>query len=286
MAFFAREKPEYVVMAAARVGGILANATYPADFISDNLAIQNNLIGAAHLNKVKRLVFLGSSCIYPRDAPQPLKEEHLLTGPLEVTNQWYAIAKIAGTKMCEAYRKQYGDDFITLMPTNLYGPGDNFDVETSHVLAALIRKFHEALPGEPVTLWGTGTPRREFLYSDALADAVVFVLEHPSESLHKAAVNGMLNVGVGEDLTISQLAELIRHVLGSRSEIRYDLSKPNGTPRKLLDVSRLVHLGWEARSPLEEGIRRTYKWYLENVIGELPRGQAATDARSPHPPAA
>ena len=260
---FAREKPEYVVMAAARVGGILANDTYPADFIADNLAIQDNVIRAAHEHGVKRLVFLGSSCIYPKLAPQPMKEEYLLTGPLEPTNEWYAIAKIAGTKMCEAYRKQSGDDFITLMPTNLYGPADNFDLEKSHVLAALIRKFQEGLPDDAVTLWGTGTPRREFLYSDDLADAVLFVLEHPEEALHAAAVNGMLNVGVGEDLTITELAETIKRVIGSRSPIQYDTSKPDGTPRKLLDVSRLHSLGWRAKTSLEEGIRKAYEWYLQ-----------------------
>lgn len=301
LAFFVREQPEYVVMAAARVGGILANASYPADFISDNLQIQDNVIRTAHRHGVTRMVFLGSSCIYPKHAPQPMKEEHLLTGSLEPTNQWYAIAKIAGTKMCEAYRKQYGDDFITLMPTNLYGPGDNFDLEKSHVLAALIRKVHEArgegpsgeakhregwgearhredwgeakgaaaeLRDAPVTLWGTGTPRREFLYSDDLADAIVFVLEHPEEPLHAAAVNGMLNVGVGEDLTIAELADLIRDVVGSRSDIVYDPSKPDGTPRKLLDVSRLSSLGWRAETPLREGIRKAYEWYVEHELAE------------------
>lgn len=264
--FFEREKPSFVVLAAAKVGGILANDRYPADFIADNLAIQDNLIRAAHENGVRRLVFLASSCIYPKHASQPLKEEYLLTGSLEPTNQWYAIAKIAGTKMCEAYRKQFGDDFITLMPTNLYGPHDSFDLETSHVLAALIRKFHDSKrpngDDEPVTLWGTGTPRREFLYSEDLADAVLFTLNAPEEDLHAAAQSGMLNVGVGEDLTITELAQLIREIAGSNSEIMYDTSKPDGTPRKLLDVTRMTELGWTARTPLRDGIQKAYDWYV------------------------
>lgn len=264
--FFEREKPSFVVLAAAKVGGILANDRYPADFIADNLAIQDNLIRAAHENGVRRLVFLASSCIYPKHASQPLKEEYLLTGSLEPTNQWYAIAKIAGTKMCEAYRKQFGDDFITLMPTNLYGPHDSFDLETSHVLAALIRKFHDSKRAngddEPVTLWGTGTPRREFLYSEDLADAVLFTLNAPEEDLHAAAQSGMLNVGVGEDLTITELAQLIREIAGSNSEIMYDTSKPDGTPRKLLDVTRMTELGWTARTPLRDGIQKAYDWYV------------------------
>lgn len=264
--FFKREKPSFAVLAAAKVGGILANDRYPADFIADNLAIQDNLIRAAHENGVRRLVFLASSCIYPKHASQPLKEEYLLTGSLEPTNQWYAIAKIAGTKMCEAYRKQFGDDFITLMPTNLYGPHDSFDLETSHVLAALIRKFHDSKRAngddEPVTLWGTGTPRREFLYSEDLADAVLFTLNAPEEDLHAAAQSGMLNVGVGEDLTITELAQLIREIAGSNSEIVYDTSKPDGTPRKLLDVTRMTELGWTARTPLRDGIQKAYDWYV------------------------
>ncbi len=290
-AFFIEQKPDFVVVAAARVGGIVANDRYPADFISDNLAIQTNVIRAAHKTGVKRLIFLGSSCIYPKHAPQPMREDHLLTGPLEPTNQWYAIAKIAGTKLCEAHHRQHGDDFITLMPTNLYGPNDNFDLETSHVLPALIRKFHESRPtvgapasssdtsagasaspsdqptdpdDAPVTLWGTGTPRREFLHADDLADAVLFTLRTPEQDLHGAAEHGMLNVGVGKDISIAELAELIREVVGSRAEIRYDRSKPDGTPRKLLDVSRMSGLGWTAQIPLEEGIRRTYEWYLES----------------------
>lgn len=265
-ALFEAERPAFAVLAAARVGGILANETFPADFIGDNLAIQTNALRAAHRTGVRRLIFLGSSCIYPKHAPQPLKEEYLLTQPLEPTNQWYAVAKIAGVKMAEAYHKQHGDDFISLMPTNLYGPGDNFDLRTSHVLPALIRKFHEAsrggLPDQPVTLWGTGTPRREFLYCDDLAEACLFVLQQPEERLRAAAPDRMLNVGVGEDLEIGALAALIRRVVGSKSPIIYDRTKPDGTPRKLLDVSRMARLGWKAGTPLEEGIRRTYRWYL------------------------
>ena len=264
-AFFEAERPDFVVMAAARVGGILANDRYPADFIGDNLAIQNNVIRAAHDVGVSRLIFLGSSCIYPKHAPQPLKEEYLLAGPLEATNEWYAVAKIAGTKYCEALRRQHGDDFITLMPTNLYGPHDNFDLDTSHVLPALIRKFHESLriTDPVVTLWGTGSPRREFLYSDDLADAVVFTLQVPEADLHGAAVNGMLNVGTGEDITIAGLADMIREVVGSSASIEYDTTKPDGTPRKLLDVTRMNELGWRPVTPLREGIRKAYAGYLE-----------------------
>jgi GDP-L-fucose synthase len=216
---------------------------------------------------VDRLLFLGSSCIYPKHAPQPMKEENLMTGPLEPTNEWYAIAKIAGHKLCEAYHEQHGDDMITLMPTNLYGPGDDVDLETSHVLPALLRKFHEAKGARPdgsdasVTLWGTGTPKREFLYSDDLADAVRFVLETPEDDLRDAAPDGMLNVGVGEDLSINDLADTIRDVVGSESPIEHDTSKPDGTPRKLLDVSRMSELGWSAGTSLDEGIQRTYDWY-------------------------
>lgn len=268
-AFFETECPEYVVLAAAKVGGILANNTYPADFISDNLAIQVNVIRAAHAYGVKRLVFLGSSCIYPKHAPQPLKEEYLLTAPLEPTNEWYAVAKIAGIKMCQAYHKQHSDDFVSLMPTNLYGPNDNFDLKTSHVLPALIRKFHEAkregsTPDAPVTLWGTGTPRREFLYNEDLADACVFVLEHPQAALFEAAPDGMFNVGVGDDLEIRELAALIKDVVGSTSAIEHDLSKPDGTPRKLMDVSRMHALGWRAQTSLTEGIQRAYEWFLKH----------------------
>ncbi len=252
-------------MAAARVGGILANDTYPADFISDNLAIQTNVIRAAHRVGVKRLVFLGSSCIYPRLAPQPLKEEYMLTGPLEPTNQWYAVAKIAGVKMCEAYRRQHGDDFVSLMPTNLYGPNDNFDPATSHVLPALIRKFHEAKErgAEEVVLWGTGKPRREFLFNEDLADAVLFVLSCDADRLYSAAPDGLLNVGVGDDIEIGELAELIREIVGADCTITHDLSKPDGTPRKLMDVSRMTGLGWTAKTKLRDGIARAYQWYVQ-----------------------
>ncbi|MBT8401335.1 MAG: GDP-L-fucose synthase [Rhodothermia bacterium] len=263
--FFESERPDFVVLAAARVGGILANDAYPADFISDNLAIQVNVIRAAHEFGIKRLVFLGSSCIYPKMAPQPLKEEYMLTGPLEPTNQWYAIAKISGVKMCEAYRRQHGDDFVSLMPTNLYGPNDNFDLKTSHVLPALIRKFHEAkVDGhDEVVLWGTGTPRREFLYNKDLADAVLFILKTPESELYDVAPDGLLNVGVGEDMEIRELADMIREVVGVECRITHDLSKPDGTPRKLMDVSRLTELGWTARTGLREGIRKTYEWFVE-----------------------
>ncbi len=265
-AFFAREQPAFVVVAAAKVGGILANDTYPADFLYDNLAIEQSVIHAAHEAGVERLLFLGSSCIYPKHAPQPMQEEHLLTGPLEPTNEWYAIAKIAGIKLCQAFHRQHGDDFISAMPTNLYGLGDNFDLKTSHVLPALLRKFHEAKrpAGEddaPVTLWGTGTPRREFLWADDLADACVFLLEQPEARLREAAPDGIFNVGCGEDLAIAELAETIREVVGSESPIQYDTSKPDGTPRKLLDVRRMADLGWAASTPLEDGLRRLYDWY-------------------------
>ncbi len=258
-AFFAAERPDYVFLAAAKVGGILANATYPAAFIYDNLEIQNHVIHAAHRYGTQKLLFLGSSCIYPRLAPQPLKEEYLLTGPLEETNQWYAIAKIAGIKMVQAYRRQYGFRGISLMPTNLYGPGDNFDLQTSHVLPALLRKFHEAkVNAAPrVVVWGTGAPRREFLHVDDLADAALFLMEHYDGE-------EIINVGVGEDLTIRELAELIKEVVGYRGEIVFDTSKPDGTPRKLLDVSRLHQLGWRAKIPLREGLAQTYAWYLEH----------------------
>ena len=273
--FFAAERPEYVVMAAAKVGGILANDTYPADFIYDNLAIQTHVVHAAHKAGVRRLVFLGSSCIYPRLAPQPMREEHLLTGSLEPTNQWYAIGKIAGIKMCQAFRCQYGSDFVSLMPTNLYGYGDNFDLKSSHVLPALIRKFHEAKregahADGAVTLWGTGRPHREFLFADDLADAVVFVLRQEEAALWTVASDGLLNVGVGEDLSILELAKMIREIVGSESVIKLDPSKPDGTPRKLLDVSRMRELGWEARTPLREGIARTYRWYAERCAAVQP----------------
>ena len=267
-AFFEEEQPDVVVVAAAKVGGILANDTYPADFLYDNLAIEMNIIEAAHRVGVDRLVFLGSTCIYPKHAPQPMREEHLLTGELEPTNEWYAIAKISGHKLCEAYHRQHGDDMLTLMPTNLYGPEDNFDLETSHVLPALIRKFHESKretgDDTPVTLWGTGTPKREFLHSRDLADAVRFVLETPEEEIRDVAPDGMLNVGVGEDLSINDLAALIRDVVGSEAPIEHDESKPDGTPRKLVDVRRMTKLGWTAETSLRDGIQEVYDWYREH----------------------
>jgi len=259
MDFFQIERPEYVFLAAARVGGIHANKSYPADFIRDNLHIQTNIIDAAYRTGVKKLLFLGSSCIYPKLAPQPMKEEYLLTGSLEPTNEWYAIAKIAGIKMCKAYRKQYGFNAISLMPTNLYGPGDNFNLENSHVLPALIRKFHQAkVGGEPsVVVWGTGKPRREFLHVDDLANAAEFLMTHyDSEE--------MVNVGVGEDVTILELAEIVKEVVEYQGSITFDTSKPDGTPQKLLDVSRLNALGWRAKISLREGIESTYRWFLEN----------------------
>lgn len=256
--FFQSERPEYVFLAAAKVGGILANATYPAEFLRDNLYIELNVIEAAYRHGVKKLLFLGSSCIYPKFAPQPMKEEYLLTGELEPTNEPYAIAKIAGIKLCEAYREQYGADFISVMPTNLYGPGDNFDLRGSHVLPALIRKFHEAKErGESnVTVWGTGTPRREFLHVDDLADACLYLMNNYSESK-------TINVGVGEDISIAELAELVREVVGYEGGIYYDTTKPDGTPRKLLDVTKLHDLGWRAVLPLRDGIEQTHKWFLE-----------------------
>lgn len=258
--FFAEERPEYVFLAAARVGGILANSRYPADFIRDNLLIQAHVIDAAYRYGAKKLLFLGSSCIYPRHAPQPMKEEYLLTGALEPTNEAYAVAKIAGLKMVQYYRRQYGFNGISLMPTNLYGPGDNFDVSSSHVVPALIRKFHEAKErGEPeVVVWGTGTPRREFMHVDDLADAAVFLMRHYDGEM-------WINVGVGEDLTIAQLAEMIREIVGFGGRIVYDPSKPDGMPRKLLDVSRLFALGWRPRISLREGLEQTYRWFVEHV---------------------
>jgi len=258
--FFSSERPEFVFLAAAKVGGILANSTYPADFLRDNLAIQLNVIDSAYRNKVTKLEFLGSSCIYPKFAPQPMREEHLLTGELEPTNQWYAIAKIAGIKLCQAYRAQYSFRAISLMPTNLYGPGDNFDLKNSHVLPALIRKFHEAkMEGRSeVTIWGTGTPRREFLHVDDLAAASVFLMQNYDEP-------EIVNVGTGEDITISELAHLVAGSVGFKGQLVFDTSKPDGAPRKLLDVSRLHKLGWRHRTPLQEGVRSTYAWFLENV---------------------
>lgn len=257
--FFADERPEYVFLAAAKVGGILANNTYPADFIRDNLLIQTNIIDSAHRHGTKKLLFLGSSCIYPKLAPQPIKEDYLLTGPLEPTNDAYALAKIAGIKMCQSYRRQYGFNAIALMPTNLYGPRDNFHPQNSHVLPALIRKFHEAKQsGAPeVVVWGTGSPRREFLHVRDLADAAVFLMQnYDSEEI--------VNVGVGEDVTIRELAETVQDVVGFGGELVFDTDKPDGTPRKLLDVSRLFKLGWRPKIALREGIASTYQWYLEH----------------------
>jgi GDP-L-fucose synthase len=255
--FFAAERPAYVFMAAAKVGGILANDSYPADFIRDNLQIQTNLIDAAHRHGTQKFCFLGSSCIYPRLAPQPLQESSLLTGPLEPTNQWYAIAKIAGIKMCQAYARQYDFNAISVMPTNLYGPGDNFDLQTSHVLPALLRKFHAAKEAgdADVTVWGSGTPRREFLFVDDLADALCFLMERYESS-------EIINVGCGEDVTIAELAALIRDIVGYRGAIAFDRSKPDGTPRKLMDVSKSRALGWQPRTKLADGIAATYAWYL------------------------
>ena len=257
--YFRTQKPSHVFLAAAKVGGILANNTYPADFIRSNLVIQDNVIDAAQRHNVRKLVFLGSSCIYPKLAPQPIKEEYLLTGPLEPTNEWYAIAKIAGIKTCQAYRRQYAFDAISLMPTNLYGPGDNFDLESSHVMPAMMRKFHEAkMSGaKEVAVWGTGTPRREFLHVDDLADAAVHLMQHYSDE-------DIINVGVGEDISIAELATLVAEVVGFSGEIVYDTSKPDGTPRKLLDVSRLHAQNWRASIDLRDGVADTYRWFLNH----------------------
>lgn len=264
--FFEAHRPEQVYLAAAKVGGIHANNSYPAEFIRDNLVIETNVIHAAWRHGVKKLCFLGSSCIYPKFAPQPMTEDALLTGALEPTNEWYAVAKIAGIKLCQAYRRQYGFDAISLMPTNLYGPGDNFDLQNSHVLPALIRRFHEAKQkgDTAVTIWGTGTPRREFLHVDDLADAAVFLMRNYSGE-------DIVNVGVGEDLSILELAELIAQVVGFEGEILTDPSKPDGTPRKLLDTGRINGLGWQARIGLKDGISATYGWFLEHT-GELREG--------------
>ncbi len=305
-AFFASERPEYVFLAAARVGGIFANNSYPAEFIYNNIMLQSNVIHAAYLLSVKKLLFLGSSCIYPRDCPQPMKEEYLLSGKLEPTNEAYAVAKIAGIKMCQSYNRQYGTHFISVMPTNLYGPGDNFDLKTSHALAALIRKFHEARvrganlleakevggsegfgleavgqgqrngfergfasnlkrsapptpSGDFVTIWGSGSPRREFIYVDDLADASLFVMKHYDKS-------DIINIGVGKDISIRELAEMIKEIVGFEGDLRFDSSKPDGTPRKLLDVSRLEHLGWKSMTSLREGIKKTYRWYVGRSV--------------------
>ena len=257
--FFEAERPDAVIMAAARVGGIHANNSRPATFIRDNLLIQDNVIDSAHRSGVAKFVFLGSSCIYPKLAPQPIKEEHLLTGPLEPTNEWYAIAKIAGVKMCQAYRREYGFNAISLMPTNLYGPGDNFDLQNSHVLPALIRRFHEAkVRGDDrVAVWGSGAPRREFLHVDDLADAVLYLLQsYDAEPI--------VNIGWGEDITIRQLAELVMSAIGYSGRLEFDSSKPDGTPRKLLDVARLTNLGWKPRISLEAGVAQTYAWFKEH----------------------
>jgi len=257
--FFETEKPDYVFLAAAKVGGILANDTYPADFIRDNLLIQTNVIDAAYRNDTKKLLFLGSSCIYPKFAPQPMKEEHLLTGELEPTNEWYAIAKIAGIKMCQAYKKQYGFNAISIMPTNLYGTGDNFNLENSHVMPALIRKFHDAKEkGEnSVEVWGTGSPRREFLHVDDMADATIYLM-------HNYDGEDIVNIGVGEDVSIKELAELVKETVGFEGELAFDTSKPDGTPRKLLDVSKLNNAGWNAKIGLKEGVASTYQWFIDN----------------------
>ncbi|MBI4326027.1 MAG: GDP-L-fucose synthase [Chloroflexi bacterium] len=256
--FFNAEKPEFVFIAAAKVGGIHANNTYPAEFLYENLQVQNNLIHASHRTGVGKVLFLGSSCIYPKLAPQPMKEEDLLSGPLEPTNQWYAIAKIAGIKLCQAYRKEHGCDFISAMPTNIYGPNDHYDLQNSHVLPALIRRFHEAkLAGaDQVVCWGSGTPRREFLYSEDLARACLFLMQHYSEEQ-------FINVGSGIDVTIKQLAETVAQIVGFGGEIKWDGSKPDGTPRKLMDSSRLFALGWKPRVDLETGIELTYKEFLQ-----------------------
>ncbi|MBI0577484.1 GDP-L-fucose synthase [Neobacillus cucumis] len=259
--FFEEEEIEYVFLAAAKVGGIVANNAYPAVFIRDNLLIQTNVIDAAYKTGVKKLLFLGSTCIYPKFAPQPLREEYLLSGELEPTNEPYAIAKIAGIKMCQSYNRQYGTKYISVMPTNLYGPNDNFDLHTSHVLPALIRKFHEAKINNisEVEVWGTGTPKREFLYSDDLADACAFLMNHYEG-------NEIVNVGVGEDISIKALAETIKEVIGFEGEIIFDPTKPDGTPRKLVDVSKINSLGWKASTSLEIGLQNAYQWFLENEL--------------------
>jgi GDP-L-fucose synthase len=261
--WLAETKPDVIIVAAATVGGILANATRPAEFLYDNLAIESNIIEGAHRTAAKKLLFLGSACIYPKHAPQPMPEGAMLTGPLEPTNEWYAIAKIAGIKLCQAYRHQYGLDFISAMPTNLYGPGDNFDLESSHVLPALLRKVHEAKSAgtKTVEIWGSGKPQREFLYVDDCADAVIYLLTHYSGEEH-------VNVGSGEEVSIAELARTVATAVGFGGTFHYDSTKPDGMPRKLLDVSRLTAMGWRAETALAEGIRRTYDWYLKNPKGK------------------
>lgn len=268
--FYADTKPEFVFVAAAKVGGILANNNHPAEFLYGNLQVQNNLIHGAYEAGVKKLLFLGSSCIYPKHAPQPLKEEYLLSGPLEPTNEWYAIAKIAGVKMCQAYRRQYGSDFISAMPTNMYGPNDNYDLQSSHVLPALIRKFHEAKVSgaESVVCWGSGQPRREFLYADDLGRACVFLMQHYSEEQ-------FINVGFGSDVTIRELAETVQRIVGFKGEIVWDTSKPDGTPRKLMDSSRLLALGWKPEVDLEQGIARAYEDFKRRSGAMRPSSPAA-----------
>lgn len=262
-AFFFEEKPEYVFFAAAKVGGIMANSTYKADFIYDNIMIAANVVKASHKYGVKKLLNLGSSCIYPKMAAQPLKEEYLLSGKLEPTNEPYAVAKIAAIKMCNAFNEQYGTNFISAMPTNLYGPHDNFDLTTSHVLPALIRKFHEAKrDGTKVVLWGDGSPFREFLYSDDLAEGLLFLMNNVDAN---DLPEGFLNIGTGQDITIKNLAEMIQDIVGYKGEVSWDTSKPNGTPRKLLDVSTINTLGWKSSTSLEEGIKRSYEWFLSNA---------------------
>ena len=261
--FFEEMRPEYVFLAAAKVGGIMANSMYPAEFIYENLMIEANVIHAAYTHGVKKLLFLGSSCIYPKLAPQPLKEEYLLTGELEVTNEAYAIAKIAGIRLCKHYNEQYGTNFISVMPTNLYGPNDNYDLETSHAMAALLRRFHDAKVNDAsqVVVWGTGSPMREFLHVADMADACVYLMENYDAS----DIGEFVNIGVGEDLTIRDLAELIKDIVGYEGEIVFDTSKPDGTPRKLLDVTKLHNLGWQAKISLEDGIKQAYNWYTDHL---------------------
>ncbi|MCY3999863.1 MAG: GDP-L-fucose synthase [Bacteroidetes bacterium] len=264
--FFEENQPEFVILAAARVGGILANDQYPADFLVDNLTIQTNVLEAAKTSKVKRLIFMGSTCIYPRKAPQPIQETSLLSGPLEVTNQWYAIAKIAGVLQCQALRKQHDCDFIALMSTNLYGPGDNFDLSSSHVLPALMRRLHEAHTSgkNEISVWGSGMPRREFLFSEDMADACLHVLKTPEDDILRVAPDSMLNVGYGSDLSIKELCDTLQNIMGTQCRMTFDASKPDGTPRKLVDVSRMRQLGWTSPTPLSEGIKKTYDWYKSN----------------------
>ena len=261
LSFFEIEKPEYVFLAAAKVGGIIANRDYPADFARVNLQIETNIINAAHISGVKKLLFLGSSCIYPRMAPQPIKEEYLLTGPLEETNKAYAIAKIAGIILCQSYRRQYASNFISVMPTNLYGPHDNFDPINSHVLPGLIRRFHEAKENRlpTVVAWGTGSPRREFLHVDDLADACVFLMKSYNDG-------DIVNIGTGEDVAIREMAEMVKRVVGYEGKLEWDIEKPDGTPRKLLDITKLHGLGWKHRIALEDGIRDTYAWYVKHAV--------------------